>query len=87
MTRCSKNQQASMVKAGSGLITMHEEMEKHDSKVYQGRKPGANYMTEVLYERITACDVCTYRKNHRLQLYNKDEVEIYDGGWQSNTTK
>lgn len=42
--------------------------------------------TEVLYSPSRKVS-CVYLHNNLIATISKDDVEIYDGGWQTNTTK
>ena len=42
--------------------------------------------TEVLYSPSRKVS-CVYLHKNLIATISKDEVEIYDGGWQTNTTK
>ena len=49
-------------------------------------KDWRNDNTEVLYSPSRKVS-CVYLHKNLIATISKDEVEIYDGGWQSNTTK
>ena len=49
-------------------------------------KDWRNDNTEVLYSPSRQVS-CVYLHNNLIATISKDEVEIYDGGWQSVTTK
>ena len=49
-------------------------------------KDWRNDNTEVLYSPSRNVS-CVYLHKNLIATISKDEVEIYDGGWQSNTTK
>ena len=42
--------------------------------------------TEVLYSPSRKVS-CVYLHNNLIATISEDDVEVYDGGWQSNTTK
>jgi hypothetical protein len=52
----------------------------------KSRRDWRNDNTEVLYSPSRKVS-CVYLHKNLIATISKDEVEIYDGGWQSNTTK
>ena len=61
-------------------------IERQMISAVKDRKDWRNDNTEVLYSPSRNVS-CVYLHRNLIATISKDEVEIYDGGWQSNTTK
>mgnify|MGYP005997562833 FL=1 len=61
-------------------------IERQMISAVKDRKNWRNDNTEVLYSPSRNVS-CVYLHKNLIATISKDEVEIYDGGWQSVTTK